>query len=1273
MLSGIFKKEFNLKSSFTSDGVLTNLYDKKDNLISLPLDKKIEDELYRWEPQKLKMIQSLEQMIKSMGNVEFSEKLIREFSTMFSENDLTHQSFSISNGGILSSYKAISALRFNGLSEELGYSSQLFEMLMLPEYSKVRIEIKTKGSFSEPVFKIEYLLFDEKNNRLYIKDLVGHCLTTDRGEQLFLSPSLKMLIVRLEEHNKIFNDGEMSSDLNLRYKEFSQVKELAKNANAVLDNFTKDFENIYVEELSYILGRDCDQEVIIQEALPVELSGFDQAFVLKLGNDCENEMPSKLILKNAEGKTIFVTLSPKAWGTQRKLRKLQAEGQDKLEEVLDDPSKFLDGVERTALEDTFSDRVSGFIFGKPKPVAGESRQGGQWADASDDTSLLIRDVGGTAIEIETKPMPKLYVVIKESVDKLIEAIDDHEINLRIQNHAYLTPLPPEKDKLIYIKELDAEFNLRTLVNTCKRIEAENVPEVFEDQIEEAKETISIAVEAKKVAVKWKKKDKTDLDDLIIPVESLKSALPKEIKESVDSVSLNIDDDILDSIVLQDLSLGMKDIEYVKPPNLKDEIELFLHQKIGYTWLKSLFDYNVDNENSKRIGALLADDMGLGKTIQVISLISYIKSDTTSMDKPILIVAPVSLLDGSWINEGLVKFVKEELIKNGISSTSKYEIRNFSKCPYRFSKKAMFHEATLLNDEMVKDNKTILECDISTDLREYLDNIKKWCGSNIVVTSYETLRSKSIELGCVDFSLVVLDEAQKIKNHGTLQSNASRALKAEMSIAMTGTPIENSIMDLYSIMDFVSPMKLGTRDDFRAKYLTPLNHSPAGSDERMKLKDDLLIDLKPLWLRRNKKDVFKVGEEIPEIYHHDQIETVDDKYINTDAVKMSEDQYTIYKDQVGLFQNAKKGHKLAALRGMLEACYSPWLSKGSEVSWSNKEELFLLCPKLKQTFKILDSIYRNTEEEGRKVILFANVIQVQNSLAWLIRDWIKSEKGESIEIEVYNGIPTPQVRIQMLERFKNSKGFHALIISPRAGGAGLNIQFANHVIHYTREWNPALEKQATDRVYRIGQKRPVHVHYPTTISNVDNPSCAEEELANILAAKRDVMDDFTMVSQDIGFDEFEGSESEKTDTDNILIGVGDLKTIDDKQFEGFVACMFSSLGYKTTVSGQSGDRGVDVVCIGDKENYLVQVKQTKSKRNIHSSCIDEVRGGKSFYESKLGKKFKLVVVTNSHFHEGTFTASTIGDPVELWNIDKILMTLGDKSFSLSEINRKAKGN
>ena len=1247
----IFKKEFNFKYKFREEGILFSLHDKRGGHI--PLCEDTDEQLYKHQREKYKLLYHIRKQADSLQEVEFSPQLIEEFRYVFSADDLQQPAFKITNDGIILAYKTIFALRSSRLGEETGLDHELMSLLEIPAYDTIVADIETSGGFTTPEFYFDYSLRKDGINMIYPRKLLGHCLVTDKDEKLFLLPSVKMLIARLMQHKELCKSGAMDKDLNLRYREFYEIKNAIKNSSAYMDKFTEKTDATSINDLPWLLGREGDGEIILQESLPVEMQQFDKDFQKKMRDIDPHNPPNKLVLVDSEGRKAFVKLSKKAWQTKNKIDELAKQGQQKLEEVLANPMVFLDGIDKRSMQGVFSDRVAGFIFGKPETER-SARKGEGWADDHDDYSLLLRSASGGVVPINSNPTPEEYVVVKKAMHELEQQIDDAELRKRIASDAYLTPLPPEKDKTIRIEHFNDEFNFHTLANACKRIENENTPQIEEDRIEEAKMLVADAEARGDVVLTWQQQCDGGLVEEQIPVQSMKSALPKDKKQTVSNVALKIDESWQQTIE----ELAIKGAGEIKL-HLKEGIKLFKHQVVGYHCLVALFTNPAKvNNNKTRSGMLLADDTGLGKTIQAISLIAYLKANAQHSTKPILVVAPVSLIEGSWINEGLQEFVDESLI----GRQADYAIRRFSQCPYRYPKKDLIAEAAIIDAEIKNTGKHLKDCQISAALRQYLDDVKEWCKNDIIFVSYETLRSRNIEFGYINFSLVVLDEAQKIKNHGSLQSNAARALQADMYLAMTATPIENSIMDLYAIMDFVFPFKLDTRDAFREKYYRPLANAPVDSEERQQLKDSLIQELKPRWLRRSKKDVFSEDHDLPPIVHYDSI---DEK--NQHAVAMSKKQKQIYEDQLGLYQAAKQGQRLDAIRRLLEACHSPWLHC-SKISWENRNELFAFCPKLQCTFEIIEKIYNHSEAEGRKVIIFANVIQVQNSLAWLIKEWAKSEKSENIEVEVYNGNVSATERISILQRFKDNKGFQALVISPRAGGVGLNIQFANHAIHYTREWNPALEKQATDRVYRIGQKRTVHVYYPTTIAMPDDPECAEEKLANVLTRKRDIMDDFTMSYEDVSIKELHIEDEAEVDNRNIHVGVNDLDGLDDKNFEGFVACMFCKLGYKAEVIGGSGDRGADVVCLGKNKNYLVQVKHTQSQKKITSKCIDEIRGAKSFYESKHGTEFSLCVATNSFFQEKAFTIAGRGIPVELWDINSIKRELSQTTFSLAEIKR-----
>ena len=1249
----IFRKEFNFKHTFLEEGILFTLHDKRGRHI--PLHKETDEQLFKHQREKYRLLYHIRKQADNLREVEFTPQLIEEFHYVFSAEDLQQPAFKLTDKGIILAYKTIFALRFSYLGEELGLNRDLMSLLEIPAYDNIVADVKTIGSFTSPEFYFDYSLNKDGINTIHKKKMLGHCLITDKDEKLFLLPSVKMLVARLMQHEELYKSGAIATDLNLRYREFYDIKNTVKNSSAYIDKFTEKAYATFINDLPWLLGREGDGEIILQESLPIEMQQFDKYFQKKMRDIDPHNPPNKLVLVDSEGNKAFVNLSQKAWQTKSKINELTKQGQQKLEEVFANPTAFLDGIDKRDMRGDFSDRVAGFIFGKTEAERSARKSEG-WADDHDDYSMLLRSTSGAIVPITSSPTPETYTALKKAMHELEQQIDDTELRKKIAGDAYLTPLPPEQGKTIRVECFNDEFNLHTLANACKRIENENTPQIDENRIEEAKTLVADAEAKGEMILTWNWQQDGEMVKEQIPVQSMKSALPKDKKQTPSNVALKIDESWEQKIDDLAIKNAGKITLY-----LKEGVKLYPHQEIGYSYLVRLLTNPAKINNDKtRSGMLLADDTGLGKTIQAISLIAYLKANKQYGNKPILVVAPVSLIEGSWIDEGLREFVNDTLI--GMSNAN-YAIKKFSQCPYRYPKKDLLAEAITIDAEIKATGKHLKDCLISNALRQYLDNVKEWCKNDIIFVSYETLRSRSIEFGYINFSLVVLDEAQKIKTHGSLQSNAARALQADMYLAMTATPIENCIMDLYAIMDFVFPFKLGTRDEFREKYSRRLTKASAGSKEREQLKGGLLEELKPLWLRRSKKDVFRVGNDLPRIIHYDSIGEK-----NQHAVAMSAEQKKIYEDQLGLFQTAKRGQKLDALRKMLEACHSPWLRCG-KISWENKNELFGLCPKLQCTFAILEQIYNHSEAEGRKVIIFANVIKLQNSLAWLVKEWAKMEKGVDIEVEVYNGDVPADKRPYILDRFKTNKGFQALVVSPRAGGAGLNIQFANHVIHYTREWNPALEKQATDRVYRIGQKRTVHVYYPTTTAMPNEPECAEEKLANVLTKKRDIMDDFTMSYEEVSLKELCVEDEKDVDNRNVHVGVNNLDSLDNKQFEGFVACMFDKLGYKAKVIGKSGDHGADVVCFGKNKNYLVQVKHTKKQKNTPAKCIDEIRGAKSFYESQYNKEFSLCVVTNCSFQEKVYTIAKMGTPVELWNKDNIAKELDETTFSLAEIEQQ----
>jgi hypothetical protein len=579
--------------------------------------------------------------------------------------------------------------------------------------------------------------------------------------------------------------------------------------------------------------------------------------------------------------------------------------------------------------------------------------------------------------------------------------------------------------------------------------------------------------------------------------------------------------------------------------------------------------------------------------------------------------------------------------------------------------------------MEETGRALGDCDIDPSIGEPLERFREWMRGKIILCSYETLRLNSLALGCVDFRAVILDEAQKIKNEGTLLANAAKSLKSRMNIAMSGTPIENSILDLWNLVDFVSPGKLGSKSAFRSDFLSPLKAAEAGSRERRALREELERRLSPIWLRRTKADVFSGKDDLPAIFHYDSIQDDSGILVNRHVAPMSNKVYNAYLDAEAHFVQARGGHRLPVIQKMLQLCLAPWLWFRISATWGNSKELFSLCPKLRVLFDILAHIYSRSTKDGRKALIFCNLIDVQNSLAKLIEDWQETVHGEKIVAQIFNGQITSKEREKRLSSFIDSEGFQVMILSPRAGGVGLNLQEANHVIHYTREWNPAIEKQATARAYRYGQQRSVHVYYPTTILSDRGKQSAEELLANKLLGKRDVMDDFTFSTADYAVAAEDWTASISTDPSrDPIIDFPDLPFLSPDDFERLICCVLTHKGYTTDWVGGPGDDGVDVVALSDKSDIpslLIQAKHTaKMGPGISKQAIQEVRGGKAAYTDRYQRAFKLVAVTNYIFSTNAMQkarhGAIMGDEVELWDRDWLRSELDRVRISRSMLSR-----
>lgn len=399
--------------------------------------------------------------------------------------------------------------------------------------------------------------------------------------------------------------------------------------------------------------------------------------------------------------------------------------------------------------------------------------------------------------------------------------------------------------------------------------------------------------------------------------------------------------------------------------------LYPYQTDGWRWLAFLM--------REGIGGFLADEMGLGKTLQVISLIADPGPDRLG---PVMIIAPGSILE-NWCRE-LIKFAPDlQVLKHH--------------GPHRTGRPADFD------------------------------------GFDVIVTSYDNaIRDQSLFL-MIEWAAVVLDEAQYIRNPDAQRTKSVKRLRRKAGIAVTGTPVENRLLDLWSIMDFVLPGYLGTAAEFEKHF---------GDDHDAALSLEPFVS--PVLLRRRVADV---ATDLPPRIDIPQV------------VELDDDEARRY-DEIRQEIAAKYGQAatLVALTALRQFCAHPFLldeRRSDPASFSK--------------FRRLDDILAEIFARNEKAILFTSY----NRMSDILQDHIKRAYGAFTgAIDGRLSIPERQ---PLIDRFSQTKGAAALVLNPRAGGAGLNITAANHVIHYNLEWNPALEDQASARAYRRGQDLPVTVH------------------------------------------------------------------------------------------------------------------------------------------------------------------------------------------------------
>jgi superfamily II DNA or RNA helicase len=435
-----------------------------------------------------------------------------------------------------------------------------------------------------------------------------------------------------------------------------------------------------------------------------------------------------------------------------------------------------------------------------------------------------------------------------------------------------------------------------------------------------------------------------------------------------------------------------------------------YQQSGLSWLAFL--------DRIGIGACLADDMGLGKTVQLIALLQHERERSEGRPGPTLIVAPMSVV-GNWQRE-LERFAPELVVHrhHGLDRPSG---------------------------------------DLFVEIAQQ---------SDVVLTTYGLVGRDLDFLQRLHWRRVVLDEAQHVKNPPTKQATAIRTLRCDQRIALTGTPVENRLAELWSILEFCCPGYLGTAAEFRRRFAMPIErHRDRAQADRLRAL------VRPFVLRRLKTDPTVISD-LPPLVESRQ------------HVPLSDEQASLYETTVAsMLRNIessdgmrRRGLVLAGLVRLKQICNHPAQFLGEDPGDGVLPESFIArSGKAARLVELLEELIA----AGDRALVFTQYRQMGHLLAWLLRRMFDIDP-----IFLHGGTPSSR-REQLIDRFQSGDpSCPVFILSLRAGGVGLNLTAARHVIHYDRWWNPAVENQATDRAFRIGQTRTVHVHKMVSIGTLE---------------------------------------------------------------------------------------------------------------------------------------------------------------------------------------------
>lgn len=687
------------------------------------------------------------------------------------------------------------------------------------------------------------------------------------------------------------------------------------------------------------------------------------------------------------------------------------------------------------------------------------------------------------------------------------------------------------------------------------------------------------------------------------------------------------------------------------------LELMPHQLEGLAWLQNMFRNRIT-----RGGCLLADDMGLGKTLQILTFLAWcIEKEykrglgaSEGPYEPILIVAPIMLLK-TWRDE-MQRFFRED--ESGVF--------------YGFPGQ---ERVIVLHGENLK----LLGLVNKVSGRETKDgklklNLDEICAHRVVITNYDTVKNYQHSFGKIQWSIIVTDEAQEFKVENQ-KSSALKALKAYFRIVSTGTPVENRLLDLWNLVDYMQPgALLGSARDFHNRYEKDLGERSAG--ERRQVSDELKKILrfgqpKAFILRREKgaelkdlpsKTVKPIICEMTDALREEHLRIVSQFHDNKEN-RENEENWGNWENR----GNRDKKDKFGLLHRLKKLYLHPRLLNDQH-TLDDEEALIAESPKIQRMIEVVEQIRGKRE----KVLIFAILHDLQHILARVL------ERRFGLRIDIISGASgvmsqsSGQKKEDIISKFENKEGFNILILSPKVAGVGLTITAANHVIHYERWWNPAKEAQATDRVYRIGQKKDVFVYNLITRDPRGEIVTFDEKLNELLMEKSELARDFLApLDGEEAFTqrfyeelrgrprsaqqgEGRGDGTDEHGTNEPGTGVygtsikrrrpfaiktlADVDELSPHEFEALVALLFIRSGIDTILCPKVGDGQCDVLLVEADSITFIQCKHTKLRNKQGSKAIKDLEEAPGYYrkdilsERQRSLRIKRIACTNYEFDE-----------------------------------------